>query len=168
MANATATTATPSTELVTGSESEHVDSSISALDKVERLKNPGTVVFSTISGDTFEGKLATVAALQDTVSLSDHVGEVFDLANVVTQVVEINVTDPATNKTHKVETVRIILVAKDGTAYHSVSEGVLGAVQTFLAGLGHPSTWPNGAVKVSAVEKKTRSGFRVLTIVPVV
>ena len=159
---------TPTTEVaVVGSENEIIDSAVSAADKISRLQNPGTVVFSTIDDSTFAGRLATVAALQDTVSLNEHLGESIELANIVCQVIEVNAKG-VDGIERKVETVRVILVGKDGTAYHSVSEGVLGAVQTFLGALGQPSTWPEGFITVTAVETRTRSGYKVMSLVPVV
>lgn len=154
-----------STEIETF-EGEIIDGTISATEKVDRLKSPDTIVYSTISDATFEGRLATVSALMNTVPLSDHLGEVINLANVVTQVVEINAKDE-NGKTRKVETVRIILVDDEGNAYHSVSDGVLSSVQTLFGGLGMPDTWPGGFVKVSPIEVKTRSGFRTMILTPV-
>ena len=132
-----------------------IDTTVSALDKVERLKNPGTVVFSTIDGSTFAGRLATVSALQNSVPLNEHLGEVINLRNIVTQVVEVNDTESK----RRVQAVRSILIDEDGTAYHAISDGVIQALQTFLGALGSPSEWPE-PVKVAAVEERARSGFR--------
>ena len=139
-----------------------LDTSVSALEKVERTANPGKLVYSTIASDTFEGRIATMSAILDTEALSDHLGEVVNLKDFVLQVVEINDTE----SNQKIEAVRVILVDADGAAYHAVSDGVLNALQTITGALGHPSTWPN-PVPVTPIEMKGRSGFRFMTLVPV-
>lgn len=141
---------------------DQADNGISATEKMERISNPALAVYSTLDTSDFEGRLDTIAALQDTVSLSDHLGEVIRLANFITQVVEINDTETK----RKIEAIRTVLIDEDGTAYHAISDGVLNALQTIVGGLGHPSGWPH-PIEVTAIEAKGRSGYRFMTLVPV-
>lgn len=140
---------------------------------VQALSAGATNVFTTIKGDDVASKLAVFEATTASVPLSENLNKPITLANIVVQVIDINDTDDKGNPIVdeqtgevKVSTVpRTILIDKDGTAYHAISQGVFKSVENLTGILGvDPANW--GGVKVKAV--KGGSGTRqYMTLVPV-
>lgn len=140
---------------------------------VQALSQGATNVFSTITGTDVASKLALFSATTDTVSLSEHLNEPIELANLVVQVIDINETDandnpivdPATGEVKTVTVPRTILIGKDGKAFHAVSNGIFKSVENLTGILGtDPAQW--GGLTVKAVQGG--SGTRkYMTLVPV-
>ncbi|PAE45518.1 hypothetical protein CHH95_21970, partial [Bacillus licheniformis] len=62
-----------------------------------------------------------------------------------------------------IQALRIVLLAKDGTGYHSVSQGVAQAMQRIIALVGM-GPWTDEPLKISPKEVKTRRGYKTLTL----
>lgn len=116
-------------------------------------------VFTTVKGTDIEAKKTVFSAVNDAEPLSDHLGEILNVVDIVAHKVEV-----ANEESGEIdEATRVVLLTSDGTALASVSVGIQGAVRNILAFLGEPSTW-NGAVKLIPVEKKGRRGFRYMSL----
>lgn len=134
-------------------------SELTVHDKISAIAAGELGVYSTINATSFDGKIATFSALNDATPLSEQIGNVLPVTNIVMQAVQIGQTDGTV-----VDAIRTILVTEDGTAFSASSEGLYRSVQNILGLLGHPSTWP-GPFYCSVVEKRSRNGFRFMTIV---
>lgn len=116
-------------------------------------------VFTTVKGTDIEAKKTVFTAVNDAEPLSDHLGEILDVVDIVAHKVEV-----ANEETGEIdEATRVVLLTADGKALASVSVGIQGAVRNILAFLGEPSTW-DGAVKLVPVERKGRRGFRYMSL----
>lgn len=116
-------------------------------------------VFTTVKGTDIEAKKTVFSAVNDAEPLSDHFGEILDIVDIVAHKVEV-----ANEESGEIdEATRVVLLTADGKALASVSIGIQGAVRNILAFLGEPSTW-DGAVKLIPVEKKSRRGFRYMSL----
>lgn len=91
-------------------------------------------------------------------SLSDSLGEILEIQDMVAHTITLQ--DEITKE--DIQAMRIVLVTKDGKAYHSVSQGVLSSLQKVISIVG-PAPWVPG-LKVTPVEVKTRKGFKTLTL----
>lgn len=130
----------------------------SAIDKLSAGK---TTVFSTISGDDFDSKMAVLEATTASEPLAENLNKKIELANVVVQLI-----DMADEETGVVSAVpRTILVDKSGKAYHAISSGVFKSIENIFGIIGSdPSKW-GGPVNVKAV--RGGSGTRqYMTLVP--
>lgn len=121
--------------------------------------NSGDVgVFSTFNGEDFETRKRVFDALTNPEPISDNLGKTINLANVIAQAVEVADESGATN-----ETVRVILVADDGTSYAGLSDGLFRSIRNIFGILGQPDQWP-APLPVKVVEEKSRKGFKFFTI----
>lgn len=91
--------------------------------------------------------------------LSDHRNEVIDIVDVAAH--PIKVVSKATGEL--VNTLRVVLIDKDGVCYQAVSIGVVSSLQKIFSIIGMPS-WNDNPVKVKPVEIKTNNGFKVLSL----
>src|SRR5690625_5224 len=136
-------------------------STVGLMDEIQALKNGKTPVLSTMDGDDRESRIATLQAMTDSIPLDDVMGKELELAHYVVQPVEM--PDEKTGELLQVP--RIILVTKDGKAYHAISSGIFSALKNISSILGMPSKdnkeWP---VKVTPSTDKTRQGYRVFTL----
>jgi len=131
-----------------------------ALRQLSNLGDGPSTVVTSIVGDDFADKVKVAGAVQDAEPLRDHLGETIELEHYVAQVVEIKDTDRegkevVNEQTGEIQTlmaVRIILVAKNGKTYASISTGIGKALENLVGILGKPHTWP-APVKVKAVEQ---------------
>ncbi|HDR7311487.1 TPA: hypothetical protein QCX08_003995 [Bacillus cytotoxicus] len=116
--------------------------------------------FSSIQNDgSRESQIKIYNAVSDADnSLQDHVGEVIEITDMVAHTITLE--DEVTKE--DVEALRVVLIAKDGTAYHAISQGVVSSLQRIIAIVGQ-APW-NPSLKVVPVEKKTRKGYRTLTL----
>lgn len=97
-------------------------------------------------------------ALSDAESLKDYIGQTFHVTDVVAHPVQL--MDEQSGEI--VTAIRVILIDEEGKAYAAISEGLRSAIHRLRGIVGEPPWHP--ALKMVPVEKKTRKGFRVLTI----
>ena len=116
--------------------------------------------FSSIVNDgSRESQVAMYSAINDAEqSLSDHLGEVLEIEHMVAHTIELE--DEMTKEMQ--QAMRVVLVTSDGQGYHSVSQGVVSSIQKLIATVGQAPWTP--PLKVVPVEKKTRKGFKTLTL----
>jgi hypothetical protein len=95
-------------------------------------------VFSTLTGNDFDTKVALMNALSNSVPVSENLKATIPLVNVVVE--SVDMADEGTGEIKAQP--RIILIAADGTAYHAISGPAFRDVKRLLAIMGHPSTWP--------------------------
>ena len=126
---------------------------------IDAFKNPDATIFSTINVESFADRITVVKALTNAKKLADNLGKTFNLTGWTAQSVDV-VQDSGELS----PSVRVVLMADDGTAYDCVSTGIAQALSNFQAVLGEPSSWPE-PVMVKAMEEKGRRGFRYLTLV---
>lgn len=91
-------------------------------------------------------------------SLDDNKGKVLEIVDVACH--PVNLVDTNTGET--INTLRVVLVDKDGKNYDAVSQGIVSSLQKIFAIVGQPSY--NPPLKMKVVEQKTRSGFKTNTI----
>ena len=116
-------------------------------------------VFTTVKGTDIEAKKRVFVAVNDAEPLSDHLGEILDVVDIVAHKVEV-----ANEESGEIgEATRVVLLTSDDRALASVSVGIQVAVRNILAFLGAPSTW-DGAVKLIPVERKGRRGYRYMSL----
>lgn len=152
MANTTADTTEPSTEVEVRTSSTDVAAAIQGL-------NNGGAFYSSISGDDFAAKLALASALTTSENISDNLGKTINLVNIVIQPVEL-----VNDTTGEVETApRVVLIDQDGTAYSGTSIGLLTSVRNTLAALGQPASWPQ-PVPVQVIEKKGNGKYKFFSL----
>lgn len=135
-----------------------VDEGYDAAAAVEAFKNNSVSIFSSIQGDNFDSRLAVIDALTTSIPLNEHYGENFELANFVSQAIKVR-----DENGDRVDAVRTVLIAADGTAYSTVADGVVRSLQDYVGVLGMPHEWPN-PVPVQAVEVRTRNGYRTVQL----
>lgn len=91
--------------------------------------------------------------------LSDHINEELEIVDISAHAIK--VVDNSTGEL--TQTLRTVLIAKDGTTYQAVSSGVISSLQKIFAIVGFPS-WVDEPVIVKPVNVKTNNGFKVLTL----
>lgn len=117
----------------------------------------GAAFYSTLTVDSFDDRINVVSAMTSAENLADHLGEVINLTNWVCHPVSIESDDGMD------EAIRTVLIDDKGDCYACVAGGILRALQNLAGIAGHPSTWEH-PVAVTAVEERTRRGFKVLTL----
>lgn len=115
-------------------------------------------MYSSVSATTQEEKLELYSAVSDCDSLTEHVGEVLNLENVIIQPVD--VSDPRTGEMRRAN--RIVVITDKGEAFGCVSSGVETAMKQLFAIVGEP-TW-SPALPMKVVEKKGRNGYKFTTL----
>ena len=135
------------------------DTTTNAQSIIDAFQNPDADVFSTIKVESFADRITVVKAMTNAKKLADNLGKTFALTGWTAQAVDV-VQDSGEVS----PSVRVVLMADDGTAYDCVSTGIAKALSNLQAVLGEPSSWPE-PVKVKAVEEKGRRGFRYTTLV---
>lgn len=135
------------------------DDVANAADLIASFQNPDSTVFSTLSGDTFEEKLAIVSSMTNAKNLRDNLGKVIELVGWTAQTVDL--TDEKTGEMSK--GVRIVLMDAKGVAWACVSGGIAKSLSNLLAVLGEPKGWPQ-PVKVRASEEQGKGMNRYLTL----
>ncbi len=131
-----------------------------AANAVQALADGKSTVFSTITGDDFAAKMKVLNATTASLPLAEILNKPIELVDIVVQVIEM--ADEASGEVRDVP--RTILIAKDGTAYHAISNGVFRAVENILGILGKPHTWP-APVKIK-VQREGTGNRQYFTIVP--
>ena len=92
-------------------------------------------------------------------SLDDHKGEILEIVNVAAH--PVSLVDE--NSSEVVDTLRIVLVDKNGVNYDAVSQGIASSIQKIFGIVGMPP-WTGEPLKIKVVEQKTRKGFKTNTI----
>lgn len=129
----------------------------------EAFTNTASVFFSSIVDDGSRGsKVKIYNAMQDAVSLADYEKEVIEVTDILAHTIELE--DEQSGEL--VKTTRVVLVGTDGTAYAAISKGIMSSVQKIVAIVGQAPWEP--AIKVMPISKKTRNGFKTLTLSMVV
>ncbi|MGN8821450.1 hypothetical protein ACTNC1_11285 [Atopobiaceae bacterium HCP3S3_A4] len=119
-------------------------------------------VYSTFDATDHAGKPAVFAAISDTEQLADHLDEIFNLENFVIQ--EVDYADEDGVMQHGMRAVLLgTSDSGDKVAYAALSDGITRSLKNIISIIGHPSTWPT-PVPVMASEKRSRNGFRFMTL----
>lgn len=118
-------------------------------------------IFSTIKQD---GSRAT--AIKQYNAISDAENSLSDFTNteiVVEHMVAhpIELLDEVTGEL--IQAMRVVLLTPEGVGYHSVSTGVVSSLQRIIGIVGQ-GPWTAEPLTVVPVEKKTRKGFKTLTL----
>jgi len=106
--------------------------------EIQNLAAGTAAFFSTIQGDDFATKVATVEAMTNSIPIKENLNKTINVQNVIVQAIPM--LDTASGEVR--DQARIILLDVDGTAYHAISGGLWRSVQNILGVVGHPSTWP--------------------------
>lgn len=116
--------------------------------------------YSSITNDgSRQSQVKLFSAINDSEnSLSDHLGQVIEVTDFVAHTVELE--DEITKQ--PVKALRVVVIDVEGKGYHAISEGVVSSLQKAVKIFGAP-TWKE-PLKMSPVEKKTRKGFKTLTL----
>ncbi|CAF1914874.1 hypothetical protein [Bacillus subtilis] len=117
-------------------------------------------MFSTIQATDRKSSIKLYNAVSNAEhSLSDHIGEVIEITDMVAHSVELE--DEVTKE--PIKAMRIVLLTPDGTGYHSVSQGVASSLQRIIGIVGD-GPWTDEPLKIVPKEVKTRRGFKTLTL----
>lgn len=133
------------------------DNNMLALREQQELLNAGGI-YSSISNQDQEAALEIYSAVSSAQSLSDHLNEVIDVANIVLQPVEI--TDNQTGEIRQM--IRSILITDKGEAFSASSDGVQTSLKNLFSIVGNPP-W-NPAIPLKAVQRQGRNGYKFLTL----
>ena len=115
-------------------------------------------MFSTIIGDSFEAKVELLNALSNSEPISENLKTTIFLTNVVVESVDMADETSGEIKAQP----RIILIDKDGKAFHAISGPAYRDVKRLLAVMKHPQTW-NAPLPIHVVQEGqgTRKYFTV-------
>ncbi|HDR4470848.1 MULTISPECIES: hypothetical protein [Bacillus cereus group] len=143
---------------------EHVNTNdIVTVDKVSpsifEADGAKDVFFSSIQSKDRKSAIKVYNAINSSENpLADHRGEVLQITDMVAHAITLE--DEVTKE--NVDALRVVLVAKDGKAYHAISQGVVSSIQKIISIVG-PAPW-NEPLEIVPVEVKTRKGFKTLTL----
>lgn len=128
---------------------------------IDELTNVESSFFCSIKDDgTRASKIKIYNALNTQgEQLSDHINEELEIVDISAHTIK--VVDNSTGEL--TQTLRTVLIAKDGTTYQAVSSGVISSLQKIFAIVGFP-TWIDEPVIVKPVNVKTNNGYKVLTL----
>lgn len=123
------------------------------------LQNSKTALFSTIPND---GSRENAVAIYNAVNgegenLTDHLNEIIEVENIVAFPVKFTDDDGEI-----LETLRLSLVTPSGECYSTVSSGVFSSLEKIIGIVGTAPWTP--ALKVKAVEIKTRKGYKTVVL----
>lgn len=128
---------------------------IPSVDMLATLSTPAAAFFSSIKDDgSRESRIKIYNAVNSSdQKIDDHIGEVFNLRDVVAHPVRL-----VDEKTGEVtDSVRTILIMEDGSTYAAVSEGIVGSLSKLFAIVGAPTYEP--ALPITVKKLKTRRGY---------
>lgn len=106
--------------------------------EIQNLAAGQAAFLSTIKGDDFATKVATIEAMTNSVPVKENLNKTINVVNFIVQ--SVPMADRQTGEL--TDQPRIILLDADGTAYHAISGGLWRSVQNILGVLPHPSEWP--------------------------
>lgn len=143
-------------------------SDVARVDLVEDLKNPGAKMYTSIENDgTRETQIQIYNAINNVdKNIAECIGEVIECVNVVAHPVEL--VDEETGELKEV--LRTILIAKDGTTYGAVSQGVASSLSKIFSIVGVPEgkAWEKNPVFMKFKQVKTRKGNNFATTIELV
>lgn len=122
MANDNMVDATPDDDVTHGTD-------VALLERrLKGLKGQATNVISTLPSTSFEDRVKQMELVTSSKNLNDTVGDggVIELVDVIVQTIEMEGNAVP----------RVILVDKDGSAYHVISSPVLGSIETLFGVVG--------------------------------
>lgn len=125
---------------------------------VQGLNSGQSDFYSTIRAEKSSDRLKLLNALNESKPADTVLGETFNLANFVVQVVEVADRDSGEMN----EQTRVTLFDDAGNAYHGTSRGLLTSIRSLVAMVGEPSEW-DGPIPIKVVEEGPR-GRRYFTI----
>lgn len=131
----------------------------SARQQVSNINAGDLGIFSTFKLDSQADKIALYSAVTDAEPISDNLGVVINVANVVAQVVQVQ-----QESGQMAEAIRTVLVDGDGKSYAGLSDGLFRAIENIFGILGMPSTWETSTIPMTVVEQKSRKGFKFYTV----
>lgn len=120
---------------------------------------------NTLDVDTIEGRMTTINAYNNAVSLKDYVGEVLEIRDCITM--------PGVRKSRNVDLPdtrcqNTYLIAKDGTVYFSQSDGVAKSVNVIAAMFpDFGKSFEQGALQLCCKEQQLANGNTLKSIVVV-
>ena len=106
---------------------------------IASMQENSNSVYSSIQGDSFEDRVAVVAAITDAEPIADHLGQTIWLKDIVAH--SVTITDDETGEVSVQP--RTILIDKDGKAYSAVSGVIVNRLTTIVNVIGQPHTWPS-------------------------
>jgi hypothetical protein len=121
--------------------------------EIQNLASGNVAFFSTLTGNDFATKVATVEAMTNSIPIKENLNKTIRVQNVIVQAIPM--LDTASGEIK--DQARIILLDVDGTAYHAISGGLWRSVQNILGVVGHPSAWPE-ALPIYITSVKGRQG----------
>ena len=131
---------------------------VAKTDLVEQLKNPTGQFYCSIQNDgTRKSAIAIYNAVNSAdENVADHIGEVLEVVNVVAY--PVTLADDETGEIF--DSLRTVLVTKDGKAYTAVSQGITNALARIFSIIGSPEggAWEKEPVKMKIKQVKTRNG----------
>lgn len=147
---------TENTEIMTINKAD-----IPAPNQLDKFTNAEASFFCSIKADgTRKSAIAIYNAINNKgESLDDHMGKVLEIVHVAAH--PVSLTDEKTGEV--VDTIRTVLVDKNGVNYDAVSEGVASSLQKIFAIVGMPP-WIDEPLKIKVVQQKTRAGYKTNTI----
>jgi len=130
-------------------------SDLATVDMIETLTHPDGKFFCSIADDgTRKSKVAIFNAINGAdESVADHIGEVLEITDVVAH--PVTLTDEETGEI--INTLRVVLIDKNGKTYTAVSEGITNSLSRIFSIIGMPS-WKDEPVKMKIRQIKTRNG----------
>ena len=128
---------------------------LASVDMMNMLQNPGENFLCSIQDDgTRASKVKIYNAINGAEnSLTDFIGKPLEIVDVVAHPVQL--MDEETGEV--VNTVRVVLIDKNGVGYSAVSQGVVNSLARIFQIVGMPS-WKNEPVKMEVRQIKTRNG----------
>lgn len=112
-------------------------------------------ILSTIQGNDRATLNRVYEAVSGAQQLSDHLGEPFNIADIVSQeIVPEPETDPVTGEVRQdAPYIRTVLVGPEGEpSFAAASKGIINSVTQLFQVYGHPSEWGE-PVRVKAIEE---------------
>ena len=119
---------------------------------------PATGIYSSVTAETRDEKLAVFDAVSNSESLEDMVGKTIDVENIIIQPVEM--CDEKTGEVREAN--RIVLITDEGKAYGCVSSGVETSIKNLFAIVG-PAPW-TPAIRFEVTKKQGRNGYKFMTL----
>ena len=144
------------TTVTTGNDVAVLDTDNSGSAIAQEIRNLATnnvAFFSTITGTSFEDRVATIEAMTNSEPIKQNLDKTINLVNVIVQ--SVPMVDQTTGEIQ--DQPRIVLLDANGSAYHAISGGLWRSVQNILGILPHPSTWP-APLPMHIVSVKGRQG----------
>lgn len=120
---------------------------------VSSLNDANSGYFSTLAANTFAERIALAKAINASKPVDTMLGESFDLAHYIVQVVEVA---DSNNSGEMIEAPRVTFINKDGEAVHGTSKGLLTAVRNLNATVGTPENWEGNTIPIKFVLGGTR------------